>query len=645
MKDHFAPIDSFNTFGDLLKYLRRRAHLSQRELSIAVSYSESHICRMERNQRAPDRAGLQALFVPVLGIEDEPEIIDRLLILAGSQKLKTHGQVKQTEVQTQSRVALPIKTSGNRRNHLPLQMTSFVGRKEDLADLCHMLRNPLNRLVTLTGEGGCGKTRLALHSGEEVAEAFEHGVWLVEMATLTDPLMVPKTITSIFGLMEGMSHLENLLVEYLQPKNLLLILDNCEHLLDAIAEIVVNLLQSCPGLQILATSRQALGVPGEQIFRVMPLSLPSLRPGASPLRSDIEHYDAIYLFVERARLLERSFSLRDQNAAAVVRICNHLDGIPLAIELAAAWVNLLQPEQIATRLEENFNLLTGHSPYRLYHQTMRNTVDWSYNLLSEEERVLLLRLAVFAGGWLLETAEAVCSWPPVGRTQVFELLNSLVSKSLVIVDLSKENEARYRILEPIREVLFEMLEKSGEIVEIRNRHLAYFVSLVEQASPELISHQQAEWIYRLEEEGANLRLAMYWCKQNHRLEEGLRLTGGLWRFWFTTGDWSLGRDWCQEMVELTASDLNLKESLLRARTFLALSWMLSFLRQIDTFWWAIDQALELFRKHNDMAGIGAALCLKGSEWLEPRAGLAIMEEGLRYSQWAEDSWWIAFNKH
>jgi hypothetical protein len=266
-------------------------------------------------------------------------------------------------------------------------------------------------------------------------------------------------------------------------------------------------------------------------------------------------------------------------------------------------------------------------------------------LLSEEERVLLLRLTVFAGGWLLEAAEAVCSWPPVGRTRVFELLDGLVSKSLVLVDLSKENEARYRILEPIREVLFEMLEKSAEIVEIRNRHLVYFVSLVERASPELISHRQAEWIYRLEEELANLRLAMHWCKQNRQLEEGLRLASGLWRFWFSTGDWSLGRDWCQEMVDLSASDLNLKESLLRARTFLALSWMLSFLHQIDTFWGAIDQALELFRKHNDVAGIGAALCLKGSEWLDPSAGFAMMEEGLRYSQWAEDSWWIAFNKH
>ncbi|RIK57211.1 MAG: serine/threonine protein kinase, partial [Chloroflexi bacterium] len=290
-----VPLSNFTTCGELLKFLRRRARLSQRELSIAVGYSESHISRIEHNERPVDRTSLLALFVPALHIQSEPEVVERLLTLcAQSTAAPSEPAAPAAPADTPSiAVAQPANHS-----HLPIQLTSFIGRQEEMTELCDLLQNPKVRLVTLTGVGGCGKTRLALRAGEEVAQAYVHGVWLAELSSLTDPNLLSKTVAAAFNLTERIDQpVLTGLTDFLYPRQVLLILDNCEHLVEAVARLAAALLRACPRLQILATSRESLGVPGEANVRVQPLALPPALPGAKPARAEVEGYDAIQLFV------------------------------------------------------------------------------------------------------------------------------------------------------------------------------------------------------------------------------------------------------------------------------------------------------------------------------------------------------------
>jgi predicted ATPase/DNA-binding SARP family transcriptional activator len=423
-------------------------------------------------------------------------------------------------------------------HNLPLQLTSFIGREQAMAEVQQLLAT--HRLVTLVGAGGCGKTRLALQVAGERLESFAEGVRLVELAALADPALVPQTVAAALGLREEPSRPMTLtLTDYLRPRSLLLLLDNCEHLLAASAQLADALLKACPHLQILASSREGLGIVGEQSYRVPPLSLPDRKQ--LPPAERLCQFEAVRLFVERAVLSQPSFALEEANAAAVAQICQRLDGIPLAIELAASRVKALPVEQIAARLDDRFRLLTGGSRTALpRQQTLRALIDWSYDLLSEPERVLLHRLSVFAGGWTLEAAEAVCSGDGQEEWEVLDLLTRLVEKSLVQYEAGK-GEGRFRLLETVRQYGRDRLGETKEVEAVHAHHLEFFVQLAERAAPELIGAEQAAWLERLETEHDNLRTAMGWAEAEGQGEEGLRLVGSLWRFWLVRGHLEEGR--------------------------------------------------------------------------------------------------------
>jgi predicted ATPase len=414
-------------------------------------------------------------------------------------------------------------------HNLPRQLTSFIGREREMGEVKEFLAT--TRLLTLTGSGGCGKTRLALQVAADLLEAYADGVWLVELAALADPTLVPQTVASALGVREQpVRPLTETLVDYLQPKVLLLILDNCEHLLTASAQLANALLRSCPRLRMLASSRQGLGIAGERTYRVPSLSLPQPRP--LPPVERLTDYEAVRLFVERAVFTQPSFAITDQNAPAVAQVCERLDGIPLAIELAAARVKALPVEKLNERLDDMFRLLTGGSRTALpRQQTLRALIDWSYDLLSEPERALLRRLSAFAGGWTLEAAEAVGVGEGVEEWEVLDLLTSLVEKSLVLYE-EREGEGRYRLLETVRQYARDRLLESEEGEAVRTRHLEFFLHWAEQGPG----------LERLETEHDNLRAALAWSGAQRQGDVGLRLGGAMGGFWHVRGYWTEGRE-------------------------------------------------------------------------------------------------------
>ncbi|HZO91340.1 MAG TPA: tetratricopeptide repeat protein [Chthonomonadaceae bacterium] len=444
-----------------------------------------------------------------------------------------------------------------RNTNLPIQSTSFIGREREMAQLKELLAS--TRLLTLTGTGGCGKTRLALQVAAEVVEDYPDGVWLVELAALSDPSLVVQTVAAVLGLREepGRSLTETL-TDYLQSKSLLLLLDNCEHLVEACARLADTLLRSCPQLKILATSRETLNVASETTYRVPSLLQPD--PDALPLAEKdmaavLLDYDAVRLFVERARSHRSDFALTRQNGPAVAQVCHRLDGIPLALELAAARIRVLTAAQIASRLDDRFRLLIGGSRTALpRQQTLRATLDWSYDLLSEQERLLLGRLSVFAGGWTLEAAERVCAGEGIQEWEVLDLLTSLVDKSLAVFEEQEDQaEGRYRLLETIRQYGLKRLAEREEEAQLRVRHRDFFLALAEEAKEKLKGPEQAEWLERLEIEHDNLRAALDYCQeQEEGTEAGLSLAGALQRFWEARGYLSEGRERLVQALERAA---------------------------------------------------------------------------------------------
>jgi predicted ATPase/class 3 adenylate cyclase len=412
----------------------------------------------------------------------------------------------------------PIRSLDALPGNLPRQLTSFVGREDEVGRLSALVGD--HSLVTLTGVGGVGKTRLAIEVAAEVAPAFPDGVWVCELAPVTDPAAVLETLAATLDVRPYPGRaLGDTVLEYLTPKQLLIVLDNCEHLLAAVADLVEEIVKRCPRAAVLATSREGLALPGEQIVAVPALELPQADAGPDA----IGQAEAVRLFCDRAVAANADFALTARNSTPVAQLCRRLDGIPLAIELAAARVRSLSPEDLVSRLNQRFKLLTRGSRASLErHQTLRNAIDWSYDLLSEPERVALRRMSVFAGSFDLAAAEAVVSAADIDSSDVVDLLTPLVDKSLLDVE-PVAGGVRYRLLETIRQYAQERLEASGETSALRGRHLAHYLGLAENAGPHLRSHQQLAWASALALETDNFRAALDWAVEATLYDEGLRL--------------------------------------------------------------------------------------------------------------------------
>jgi predicted ATPase len=402
-------------------------------------------------------------------------------------------------------------------DNLPVELSSFIGREREISEVEGLLAE--TRLLTLTGTGGCGKTRLALRVAGNLRERFEDGVWWVSLAPLTSPDLTPKSVASALGMHEqpGRSTTEAL-SDHLRFRDLILVLDNCEHLIEACAALAEALLLCCPNLKILATSREPLGVAGEATWPVPSLSLPTAH--RRPPVEELVRYEAVRLFVERAAAARPDFAPTEHNAPVVVEVCRELDGIPLAIELAAARTKVLTIEQIAGRLGDSFRLLTGGSRTVLPRQrTLRATIEWSFELLPEEERTMFRRLSVFAGGFTLEATEEVCSGGGIAEEGVFDLLSRLVDKSLIVTE-ERDGHARYRMLETVRQYGAEKLRDAGELQVIQQRHADFFLAMAEEAEFGMVGPDQAAWLGRLEEEHDNVRAALGWLQEGDA-EQGL----------------------------------------------------------------------------------------------------------------------------
>jgi non-specific serine/threonine protein kinase len=478
-----------------------------------------------------------------------------------------------------------------------LAATSFIGRERELAEVRRLLAT--TRLLTLTGAGGVGKTRLALAVAAQVPTSYPDGVWLVELAPLADPMLVPQAVARVLGVRDRPDQpLTETLTAWLATRRLLLVLDNCEHLVAACATLAAAILRVCPDIRVLATSREALGIAGETIWRVPSLSLPDPDPASV---DHLTRSEAVRLFVERAASVQTTFAVTARNAPAVAQVCQRLDGIPLALELAAARVRVLTVEQIAARLDDRFRLLTGGSRTALPHQqTLRATLDWSYQLLTEPERVVLRRLAVFAGGWTLEAAEAVCAGDGIEAWQVLDLVTQLVDKSLVVADTVDE-QVRHRLLETIRQYGWDRLAETPEAAAVRDRHRAWCLALAETAEPALWGSDQLVWLARLDAEHDNLRAALAWSQEVAPLE-GLRLAANLFQFWRVRGHHAESRRWLNDLLALAPAPTATRAKALVMAGMAARGWSDFAGSRL-----LLEESLAIYRAIGDRAGEAYAL--------------------------------------
>ena len=515
----------------------------------------------------------------------------------------------------------PLRSLNARPNNLPLQLTHFIGREREQETLKGLLT--ATRLLTLTGVGGSGKTRLALEIAADLIENYPDGVWFVDLARLSDPDPVPPAIALVLGVKEasGISPEESL-IAFLRSRSLLLLLDNCEHLLEACAQSAQTLLQSCPRLTILATSRNDLQIAGETVWSIAPLACPD--PTRLPSPEALEGCEAIRLFLDRARTASPRFAFTMQNAPAIARICSRVDGLPLAIELAAAKVKILQAQEIDKRL---FDLMEGTvltAPDR--HRTLQALMDWSYTLLKPQERTLFRRLAVFAGGWTLEAAEMACSGDGIEPRRILNLLLQLLRASLVVAE-EQEETTRYRLLETVRVFAQERIQEADEEMDQRNRHGLYFLGLAEEAEGYLDGPEQALYLKRLEADHDNLRSALRWAVDP---EIRLRLAAALWRFWFARSHLSEGRSWLENALARSRDG----EPRIRGRALNGLGVLATKQSDYLQAQRLLEEAQDLFRTADDPRGQAETLSNLGNIAREQGA----WEDALRHYEESLEMW-------
>jgi predicted ATPase/DNA-binding CsgD family transcriptional regulator len=530
-------------------------------------------------------------------------------------------------------------------HNLPTQLTSLVGREREVAAACTLLRRPDVRLLTIVGTGGIGKTRLGMQIATELLDAFSDGVCLVLLASISDPDLVVSTLCQTLGVKEvGAEPLSDLLKNYLQDKDLLLVLDNFEQVVAA-APILTGLLETCPSLKLLVTSRELLRVRGEQEFPLSPLAFPELKH--LPSRDIVAEYGAVALFIQRARTVKPDFHITDANASSIAAICARLDGLPLALELAAARLKHLTVQGLLTRLEHSLQVLTqGPRDVYVRQQTLRNTIQWSYDLLSEQEQRLFRRLSVFVGGCTFEAAEALYTTLNGETVHVFDGITSLIDKSLLQQSEQEEDggeEPRYAMLETIRDYGLDCLETSGEREVTQEAHAVYYMRLAEAAEPELRGSQQAAWFDRLEREHDNLRAALHCLLEREQGEMALCLGYALTWFWFVRDH---GREGYAFLEQALARSDGVSVAV-RAKA-LGTAGNLAGPGNVDRAEGLCQESLALYQEIGDKAGIGTSYFFLGivAEWKsQPVLARTRYEESLVYSRAAGDSSLVGWALH
>jgi predicted ATPase/DNA-binding XRE family transcriptional regulator len=610
-----SVLETAESFGQWLRKHRRGMDLTQSELASRVGCAQVTVKKLEADQLRPSKQLAEAV-IHQLGIQaGECEALVRFARGGYGPNLPS--------------LKFP-------KNNLPVELTSFIGRDREIAEVKQAIHE--HRLVTLTGAGGTGKTRLSLKVGAELLDLFPDGIWFIELAPLANSDLIPQTIISILNLhVDGGRTAIQVLCDYLREKKTLLILDNCEHLIETCGKQAEALLNAASGLKILATSREALGISGEVIWVVPSLSLPDTKTLLQV--EELYQYEAIELFVERARLVQPHFDLTKSNASSVAQICYHLDGIPLAIELAAARIKMMTAEQINSHLDNRFQLLTGGSRTALpRHQTLRAAIDWSYDLLSESEQLLLRRLAAFSGGWSLDAAEQICADEKLDQAEILGLMGKLVDKSLITAEETKLGE-RYSILETVRQYARERLITSSELEWIQDQQLKFMLELAEQAEPEIRGHNQLLWLDRLDAEIDNLRVALTWSQDRDK-ESCLRLASALWRFWEIKEYSPEEMEWLINILDLTEAS----RTVVRARALARASHLIfnhGYIERTRTF---ADEAYTLGMQLDDKPSMARALLILGSleiDYYGKRNGVDMLEQCLKLSREIGDHGLIA----
>jgi predicted ATPase/DNA-binding XRE family transcriptional regulator len=606
------------SFGRWLQRRRKALDLTQEALAQRVGCAAETLRKIEADVRRPSRQIAERLAEEL----EIPEAERAAFIKAARAELAVDRLAHPTQDLPQIAFG-PPPSSNKPVTNLPAPLTTFIGREKEQRDVIDLITK--HRLVTLTGPGGVGKTRLSFKVGEQILESYPDGVWLVELAPILEPLLVPRATAIAIGLRdEPQRPVIDMLSDYLRKKQMLIILDNCEHLLDACAELVDTLLKHCASLKILTTSREALGILGEAVYSVPSLELPDTQQVVETFRG----YESVRLFEERAQLARTNFSLTIENASFVAKICNSLDGIPLAIELAAAQVKVFSPEEIAFQLQEGFGLLTtGNRTALPRHQTLRSAIDWSYALLSLAEQTLFRRLSVFVDGCTLDAAQSICSDANIKSEAILDLLIQLINKSLVMM-IETHRGTRYHLLETIRQYGYEKLLESGEEGSIREQHLHYFLKLSEQIEQELVGPQQSDWFALTNDERNNLYSALEQASHTD-VEAGMYISGRLGLFW-EYFDIREGRRWLTELLMKPESK---SYPHARAKALFTQSRLLHDSEQFNEAPIAAEESLALFRALGDPYGevdslfVLASLTILGSA-PDPERGVELARQAL-----------------